>query len=259
LANKNIAYTDIYFVTYYTKKIKSDAGEITVSVPRDRDGEFEPKIIPKNKTTTSELEKKIISMYAKGMTTRDISEHLSDLYLGADVSAKFISETTNKVLDLAKEWQSRSLDDVYPVVFFDAIHYKVRDQGKIVSKAVYVALAINLEGKRDVLGFYVGDSESSKFWMQVFTDLSNRGTKDILIACTDGLKGMPDAIASIFPKTEVQLCIVHQIRNSLKYVGSTNQKEFAKDLKLVYKAVSEVEALMELENLDKNGVVNIPL
>jgi transposase-like protein len=162
-------------------------------------------------------------------------------------------------LELAKEWQARPLDAVYPVVFFDAIHYKVRDQGKIVSKAIYVALAINLEGIRDVLGFYVGDNESSKFWMQVFTDMSNRGTKDILIACTDGLKGMPEAIASIFPKTEIQLCIVHQIRNSIKYIGSTNQKEFAQDLKLIYQAVSESQGLVELDNLDKKWGSKYPI
>ena len=196
-----------------------------IQVPRDRDGKFSPQILPKNKTKTSELEAKIISMYAKGMTTSDIAIHLSDMYLGADVSATFISQVTEKILPLAKEWQARELDKTYPVVFFDAIHYKVREDGKIVSKAVYVSMGINLEGKREVLGFYIGESESSKFWMQVFTDLSNRGVSDILIACVDGLKGLPDAIKSIFPKTEVQLCIIHQIRNSLRYVGVKKSKK----------------------------------
>lgn len=234
---------------FSSKKLKSESGAIEVKIPRDRKGEFEPKILPKNKTKTSDLEKKIISMYAKGMTTNDIASHLSDLYLGAEVSATFISQTTEKVLALAKEWQARELDKTYPVVFFDAIHYKVKENGKVISKAVYVALAINLEGKRDVLGFYIGGNESSKFWLQVFTDLSNRGVEDILIACVDGLKGLPDAISNIFPKTEVQLCIVHQIRNSIKYVGSKNQKEFAKDLKTVYKASSEELAKIELQKL----------
>lgn len=234
----------------YSKKVKTDAGSIELQIPRDRHGEFEPKVLPKNKTTTSDLEKKIISMYAKGMTTTDIASHLSDMYLGAEVSSTFISQTTQKILSLAKEWQARQLDKVYPVVFFDAIHYKVREDGKVVSKAVYVALAINMEGRREVLGFYIGQAESSKFWLQVFTDLSNRGVEDILIACVDGLKGLPEAIGSIFPKTEVQLCIVHQIRNSLRYVGSNNQKAFAKDLKLVYQASSEELAKEQLKNLD---------
>jgi putative transposase len=235
----------------YTKKtLKTDGGKVEIDVPRDRQGEFEPQIVPKNKTRTSDLEKKIISMYAKGMTTKDISEHISDLYLGAEVSSTFISQVTEKVLPIAKEWQSRGLDKVYPIVFFDAIHYKVREDGKTVSKAVYVALAINMEGRREVLGFYVGNHESSKFWMQVFTDLQNRGVQDILIACVDGLKGLPEAISAVFPRTEIQLCIVHQIRNSLKYVGSKNQKEFAQDLKLVYTAATEEQALLELDKLE---------
>lgn len=243
----------------YTKNLKSESGKIKIQVPRDRDGEFEPKILPKNKTKTSDLERKIISMYAKGMTTTDISEHISDMYLGSDISPTFISQVTGKILPLAKEWQARELDKVYPVVFFDAIHYKVREDGKVVSKAVYVTLAINTEGIREVLGFYVGEAESSKFWMQVFTDLSNRGVADILIACVDGLKGLPDAINTIFPKTEIQLCIVHQIRNSLKYVGSLNQKEFAQDLKLIYKATSEEIAKEELKNLNKKWGKKYPI
>jgi len=236
---------------YSQKTIKTDSGLIEIDIPRDRKGEFEPQIIPKNKTTTTDLEKKIISMYAKGMTTKDISEHLSDLYLGADVSASFISQVTDKILPLAKEWQSRQLDRVYPIVFFDAIHYKVRHEGKVVSKAVYVALAINLEGRREVLGFYVGHNESAKFWMQVFTDIQNRGVQDILITAVDGLKGLPEALKTIFPKTEIQLCIIHQIRNSLKYVGSKFQKEFAKDLKAIYTASTEASALTALEMLEE--------
>ena len=236
---------------HYHKKLKTDSGEVGIDVPRDRKGEFTPKVLPKYQTKTNDLEKKIISMYAKGMTTADIASHLSDLYLGAEVSPAFISQTTEKVLALSKEWQSRQLDKVYPVVFFDGIRYKVREDGRVVSKTVYVSLAINMEGKREVLGFYIGESESSKFWLQIFTDLSNRGVKDILIASVDGLKGLPEAISNVFPKTEIQLCIVHQIRNSLKYVGSTNQKEFVKDLKCIYQANTEDIALEELKNLDE--------
>lgn len=243
----------------YSKKIKTENGIVQVKVPRDRDGEFSPKILPVNKTKTTNLEKRIISMYAKGMTTTDISEHISELYLDADVSATFISQVTSKILPLSTEWQSRMLEKVYPVVFFDAIHYKVREDSKIVSKAVYVALAINMEGRRDVLGFYIGESESSKFWMQVFSDLQNRGVNDILIACFDGLKGMPEAIASIFPKTEIQLCIVHQIRNSIKYVGSLDQKEFMKDLKCVYKATTEEIAKKALNELDEKWGKKYPI
>jgi transposase-like protein len=243
----------------FKKTLKTSTGEVEIEVPRDRKGEFEPTIVPKYQTKTSDLERKIISMYAKGMTTTDISEHISDLYLGADVSATFISQVTNKVLPLAKEWQARGLDKVYPVIFFDAIHYKVREDGKVISKAVYVAMAINLEGKREVLGFYIGNAESSKFWLQVFTDINNRGVEDILIACVDGLNGLPEAINTIFPKTEIQLCIVHQIRNSFKYVGSINQKEFAKDLKPIYTAVSEEQAKLELSNLKSKWGEKYPI
>ena len=245
----------------YSKNVKTENGVVEIDIPRDRDGEFSPKILPVNKTKTTKLEKNIISMYARGMSTTDIAEHISDIYfdLNETVSATFVSQVTAKILPLSKEWQARMLDKVYPVVFFDAIHYKVREDGKVFSKAVYIALAITLEGKREVLGFYIGNAESSKFWMQVFTDLQNRGVDDILIACFDGLKGMPDAIASIFPKTEIQLCIVHQIRNSIKYVGSLNQKEFAKDLKAVYKATTEEIAKEALKALDQKWGEKYPI
>lgn len=193
------------------------------------------------------------------VTTSDISEHLSDLYLGVDISPQFISQTTDKIIDLAKDWQGRELNSVYPIIFFDAIHYKIRTDGKVISRAVYVALGIDLEGRREVLGFYIGHAESSKFWLQVLTDFSNRGVKDILIACVDGLKGFPDAIAQIYPKTETQLCIVHQIRNSLRYVGSMNQKEFIQDLKLVYKATTEEVAKLELEKLNDKWGAKYPI
>ena len=244
---------------HYSKKLKTDDGEVEIQVPRDRKGEFSPKVLPKYKTKTSGLEKRIIGMYAKGMTTTDIASELSEIYMGVDVSPTFISQVTEKILTLAKEWQSRQLDEVYPVIFFDAIHYKVREEGRVITKAVYVALAINLEGKREILGFYIGESESSKFWLQLFTDLSCRGVKDILIASVDGLKGLPDAIKSVFPKANIQLCVVHQIRNSLRYVAHKNKKEFASDLKLIYKASSEEAARSALEELDKKWGKKYPI
>ena len=233
----------------YHKSLKTDSGVINIAVPRDRNGEYEPKIVRKYETIDSELQESIISMYAKGMTTRDISGHFKALY-GTDISPTLISNVTGKVLESAQAWQGRSLDNVYPVVFLDAIHYKVRTDGKIISKAAYMCLGLNIEGKRDVLGIYIGESESSTFWLSVLTDLQNRGVEDILICCIDGLKGFSEAITSIYPKTEIQSCIIHQIRNSLRYVGSKHQKEFMKDLKSVYRAVSLEEAeanFLELE------------
>ena len=221
------------------KTVKTGGGNIQIDIPRDRDGTFSPKILPNYKTTTSDLENKIISMYAKGMSTSDISTHLKDLYMGIDVSPTFISKVTDKVYGLAVEWQSRPLNEVYPIIYLDAIHFKVRDSGKIISKAAYVCLGINIEGKREILGFYIGENESSSFWLSVLTDLNNRGVEDILIACIDGLKGFPEAIKTIFPKTEIQICVIHQIRSSLKYVGLKDSKEFMKDLKTVYQAKSK--------------------
>ena len=233
----------------YKKKVKTSAGQVELDIPRDREGTYEPKAIPKYKNTCSDLESKVISMYAKGMTTRDIENHLKEVYFGLEVSPTDISNITSKVLDHAKEWQSRALSEVYPIVFFDAIHYKVRKDGKVISKAAYVCLGINEDGIKEVLGIYIGENESSTYWLSVLTDLQNRGIEDILIASVDGLKGFPEAIKTIFPKTEIQVCIVHQIRNSLKYIGSKHQKEFMKDLKLVYKAMTEEAALTALENL----------
>jgi transposase-like protein len=221
---------------YSKKKLKTGTGEVEIKIPRDRNGEFEPQILPKNMTKTSDLENQIISMYAKGMTTTDISSHLKELYMGVDVSPMFISKVTEKVVHLATEWLARPLKEIYPVLYLDAIHFKVRDNGKIISKAAYICLGIDTEGKRDVLGIYVGENESSSFWLSVLTDLNNRGVQDILIVCVDGLKGFPEAIKTIFPKAEIQLCIIHQIRNSLRYIGLKHQKEFMKDLKEVYQA-----------------------
>jgi putative transposase len=233
----------------YKKNVKTSAGEVELNIPRDRDGSFEPKIIPKYQNKCSDLESKVISMYAKGMTTRDIEAHLKEVYFGVEISATTISNITSKVLDMAKEWQSRPLAEVYPIVFFDAIHYKVRKDGKIISKAAYICLGINQDGIKEILGIYLGENESSAYWLSVLTDLQNRGVDDILIASIDGLKGFPEAIKTIFPKTEIQVCIVHQIRNSLKYIGSKYQKEFLKDLKLVYKAPTLEAAESALDEL----------
>ncbi len=233
----------------YQKAIKTSAGKVKVDIPRDREGTYEPKILPKYEGINSKLEESIISLYGKGMTTREISSHLEEVYSGMEISASMISKITDKILDSAKEWQARPLDEVYPIIFFDAIHFKVRKDGKIISKAAYVCLGINSEGIKDILGIYIGENESSSFWLSVLTDLQNRGVKDILISSIDGLKGFPDAIKTIFPKTEIQTCIVHQIRNSLKYVGSKFQKEFMQDLKPVYQAATEELAIENLNHL----------
>jgi len=230
------------------KTLKNDNGEIEITVPRDRNGEFDPIIVKKYQRTIGPIEDKIISMYAKGMTTRDIQSHIQELY-GLDVSATLISNITDKIVHLAIEWQNRALEGIYPIVFFDAIHYKVRDDTKkVISKAAYTCLGIELSGRKDLLGLWVGEAEGANFWLSVLTELRNRGVQDILIACIDGLKGFPEAIQTVFPKTEVQLCVIHQIRNTLKYIASKDQKEFFKQLKPVYSAPTE-EAALENFNL----------
>lgn len=232
------------------KTIKSLNGNFELNTPRDRDGTFSPQLVKKHQTSLNdEIEQKIIAMYGVGLSYHDISGHLRDLY-GLEVSTGTLSAVTDKIIQTVKEWQARPLASMYPIVWLDAIHYKIRENGKVVSKAVYTILGVNLEGRKEVLGLYISEHEGANFWLQVLTDLSNRGVKDILIACVDGLKGFPEAIEAIFPNTEVQLCIVHQIRNSLKYVGSKNQKEFMADLKRVYKASNKDLAVSELDVLD---------
>lgn len=227
---------------YSQKTLKTSMGNVDIEVPRDRNGEFEPQILPKNQTSiSSEIETKIISMYAKGMTTGDINEHIKDIY-GIEVSDTTVSRITDKVLPEAKEWQQRPLESVYAVVFMDAIHYHVRSEGHIVNKAVYVAIGINPEGKKDVLGMWVGENESSKFWGTVLNQLVNRGVKDILIACTDQLPGFAEAISRVFPQTDIQNCIIHQLRNSRKRVSYKDLKNVMDDLKKVYNAVDETSA-----------------
>lgn len=232
------------------KTIKTLNGSFELNTPRDRNGTFSPQLIKKHQTTISdEIEEKIIAMYGLGMSYKDISNHLEDIY-GIAVSKGTLTAITDKIIDSVKEWQARPLESVYPIVWLDAIHYKIREDGKVLSKAVYTILGVNIEGRKEVLGLYISENEGSNFWLQVLTDLSNRGVSDILIACIDGLKGFPEAIETIFPKTEVQLCVVHQIRNSLKYVGSKNQKEFMVDLKRVYRAANKDLAESELDKLE---------
>jgi len=232
------------------KTIKSLNGNFELNSPRDRAGTFSPKLVKKHQTTLNdEIEQKIIALYGLGMSYKDISSHLQDIY-GIEVSTGTLSAVTDKIIHTVKEWQARPLESIYPIVWLDAIHYKIREDGKVLSRAVYTILGVNLEGRKEVLGLYISENEGANFWLQVLTDLSNRGVDDILIACVDGLKGFPEAIESIFPATEVQLCIVHQIRNSLKYVGSKNKKEFMVDLKRVYKASNKDLAESELDVLE---------
>lgn len=229
------------------KTLKTSFGNIEIETPRDRNGEFEPQLLKKNQTSiTQEVEEKILSMYAKGMTTGDIETHIKDIY-GLDVSDTTVSRITDKILPVAKEWQQRPLESIYAVVFLDAIHYHVRSEGQIVKKAVYIAIGIDLDGKKDVLGMWVGENESAKFWATVLNGLRNRGVEDIFIACTENLNGFSDAIAAVYPKTDIQNCIIHQLRNSSKYVSYKDLKALMADLKAVYAAPDEASALAALE------------
>lgn len=237
-----------------SKTIKTGEGQFELTTSRDRNGSFEPEIIKKRETVLAEsLQERIIGMYGLGMSLRDIAAHIKEIY-DVSVSHDTLSSITDRIIPAIKDWQTRPLDEVYPIVWMDAIHYKVREDGKVKSRAVYNILGINLDGEKDLLGIYVSESEGANFWLSVLTNLQNRGLKDILIACIDGLKGFEEAIGSIYPDTEVQSCIVHQIRNSMKYVASKDQKEFMKELKQVYKADTKTEAESNLEKLaDKWG------
>lgn len=230
-----------------SKTLKTSFGEVDIDVPRDRKGEFDPVILKKNQTSINQdVEEKILSMYAKGMTTSDIETHIRDIY-GLQISDTTISRITDKILPIAKEWQQRPLEPIYAVVFLDAIHYHVRSEGQIVKKAVYIAIGINLDGKKDVLGMWVGENESAKYWASVLNGLRNRGVEDIFIACTDNLTGFDAAIEAVFPQTEIQNCIIHQLRNSSKYVSYKDIKALMADLKAVYAAVDEASALDALD------------
>lgn len=241
------------------KRLRNDTGEIEIQVPRDRNGEFDPIIVKKYERTIGPLEDKIISMYAKGMTTRDIQSHITELY-GIEISPNLVSNITEKIISMATEWQNRPLEKIYAIVFFDALNYKVRDESrKVISKASYSCLGIDMEGKKDFLGLWIGQTEGANFWLNILTELKNRGVEDIFVACIDGLKGFPEAINTVFPKTEIQLCIIHQIRNTLKYVSSKDQKTFMIDLKQVYKAPTEEDALYNLDLLENNWSKKYPL
>ena len=229
---------DDYRNGYKKKRINSSYGSMEIEVPQDRQSSFEPQVVKKHQKDISDIDQKIISMYAKGMTTRQISDTLMDIY-GFEASEGFISDVTDKLLPQIEEWQTRPLDSVYPVIFIDAIHYSVRDNGVIRKLAAYVMLGISVEGKKEVLTIQVGENESSKYWLSVLNELKNRGVKDILIICADGLTGIKEAIAAAFPDTEYQRCLVHQVRNTLKYVADKDKKLFSADLKKIYNAASE--------------------
>ncbi len=233
---------------YSQKNLRSSFGDVDLDIPRDRKAEFEPQIVKKYETVCNELDKKIISLYAKGMTTSDIQAEIEDLY-GITISPSMVSKITDKVIATATEWQNRMLDKIYPIVYLDAMYFKVRSNGKIVNKAVYICLGYTMEGYKDILGLWVDEAEGAKFWLSICNDLKNRGVKEILIACMDGLKGLPQAIQTVFPSVNIQTCIVHQIRNSIKYIASKDKKAFMRDLKEVYKATTEELALAQLDKL----------
>jgi putative transposase len=241
-----------------SKTLQSSQGPISIDVPRDRNGDFEPQIVKKRQTHINAFDDKIISMYSRGMSTRDIQAHIEEIY-GADISPTMISNITDKVLEVAKEWQNRPLSKIYPITYFDAIHYKVRQGGKVITKACYTCLGINMEGKKEMLGLWLGESEGAKFWLRVFTELKNRGVHDIFIACIDGLKGLPDAINAVFPEASIQLCVIHMIRNSMKYVSHKSTKSFITDLKSVYRAATLGEAEDNLYKLQENWEEKYPL
>ena len=231
---------------YSSKSVITDDGEVPIDVPRDREASFEPKLVRKHQTRFQSMDDKILSLYAKGMTTRDIVDTFKDMY-GADVSASLISKVTDAVLEQVVEWQSRPLDEIYPIVYLDCIVVKIRQDGRVMNKSVYLALGVNMEGHKELLGMWISETEGAKFWLNVLTELQNRGLKDILIACVDGLKGFPDAINTVFPDTQVQLCIIHMVRNSLKYVAWKEYRAVTADLKSIYQSKTEEEALLALD------------
>ena len=233
-----------------SKTLKTDHGDMDISVPRDRTSDFEPQIVKKGQRRFTGFDDKILSMYARGMTTRDIQGHLEEIY-GVEVSPELISTVTDGIITEVKEWQTRTIDGVYPIVFFDAVMMKIRDEGRVINKAAYLAIGIGMDGIKDVLGIWIEKNEGAKFWLSVFTELNNRGMNDVLIACVDGLKGLPEAIESVFPHAEVQLCIVHMVRNSLKFVSYKDRKKIASDLKNVYRAATVEQAEEALKRFEK--------
>jgi len=240
------------------KTIKGTFGELALETPRDRNGTFEPQIIEKHQTRFTGFDKNILSLYSRGLSTREIQQHLEEIY-GVEVTAGLISSVTDEVLDEVKTWQNRQLEAVYPIMYLDAIQFKVRDNGHVKNKAIYLAIGVTIEGYKEVLGLWIAQTEGAKFWLQVVTELKNRGVTDIFIACVDGLKGFPEAIESVFPQTEVQLCIVHLVRHSLNYVGWKQRKEVARDLKLIYTAATDVEAEQRLADFSLKWDAKFPM
>ena len=249
--------SDDYRNGYKSKRVNSSYGSMEIDVPQDRSSTFEPQIVKKRQKDISDIDQKIISMYAKGMTTRQISDTIEDIY-GFETSEGFISDVTDKIMPQIEDWQNRPLDDVYPVVYIDAIHYSVRNEGIIRKLAAYVIIGITVDGKKDVLSISVGDNESSKYWLSVLNELKNRGVKDTLVICADGLSGIKEAISAAFPNTEYQRCIVHQVRNTLKYAPDKDRKAFAKDLKTIYQAVNEEKALEALDRVTEKLTPKYP-
>ena len=242
-----------------SKTVSTTAGDFQLNTPRDRSGTFQPQLVKKNQTKlTQEIDHKILSMFSLGMSYRDIRAHIAEIY-GIETSEAMISSVTDKLIPELKAWQQRPLEAVYPIVWLDAIHYKIKENGRYVSKAIYTILGLNIEGHKELLGLYLSDSEGANHWLSVLTDLHNRGVKDILITCVDGLKGFPEAIATIYPETEVQLCVIHQIRNTAKYVASKHQKEFMADLKSVYRAMNQAAAEEALDALEDKWGDSYPI
>jgi putative transposase len=231
---------------YSAKTLKGQHGEVTIDAPRDRNGEFEPQFVKKGQTRLTQFDDQILYLYAQGLTTREIVQAFKDLY-DAEVSPTLISKVTESVIDLVHQWQARPIDPIYPIVYLDCIVVKVRQDKRVINKSIYVALGINLEGKKDCLGLWIAENEGAKFWLSVLTELQNRGLQDILIACVDGLSGFPEAINTVYPKTKIQLCIVHMVRNSLRYVSWKDRKAVAKDLKQIYQSITVHEAEQALQ------------
>jgi len=240
------------------KTLKTDQGELAITTPRDRNSNFSPQIVKKGQRRFTGFDDKILSMYARGMTTRDIQAHLEDIY-GVEVSADLISTVTDQILEEVKEWQNRPLEALYPIVYFDAVWLKVRDEGQVMNKAAYLAIGVGLDGLKDVLGIWLEKNEGAKFWLKVITELQNRGVRDILIACVDGLKGFPEALESVYPRTEVQLCIVHMVRNSLRFVSYKHRKQLAAALKEIYRATTVEQAEQALIELEKTWDERYPM
>ena len=230
------------------KTLKSQFGEIPIDIPRDREGEFEPKLIPKYQRDISGIEEKVISLYGRGMSTRDIHDQIQELY-GIEISAEMVSRITDKIIPEIKEWQSRPLNPIYPFVFMDCIHYKVREEGRILSRAAYIVLGVTIDGYKDILSITVGANETSKFWLGMLNDLKNRGVQEVLFFCVDGLPGFKEAIQAVYPQAAIQRCIIHMLRNSFKYINYNDLKKFASDFKSVYNAPTETAALTELESI----------